>query len=91
MESQSDHLALECPYSDLSCITGTTTYAWEHLGRECPLPTICRIYPSLVIDAFLMDHKAQFFINMTAETSIVQTTNHPFLYISPDPAATKLP
>ena len=95
VESQSDHLLLECPYSELACITGTTTYVWDHLGRDCPLHLICSIRPSLVMDAFLVDHQAQFFINRTSPISIVNcdfetyATNHPALFVSPDPTAAR--
>jgi hypothetical protein len=75
VESQSDHLMLPCPYTDLSCVTGAATYVWEHLGRDCPLRLVRSIQPSLVMDASLVDHQAQFFINRTGPISIV---NCPF-------------
>ncbi len=75
VESQSDHLMLPCPYTDLACVTGVATYVWEHLGWDCPLRLIRSIQPSLVMDAFLVDYQAQFFINRTGPISIV---NCPF-------------
>ena len=70
VESQLDHLTLACPQSELFCITGTATYVWDHLGYDCPLRMIRSIQPSLVMDAFLVDHQAQCFINMTSPISI---------------------
>ncbi len=52
-------LSLEPTY--LACVTGVATYLWEHLGRDCPLQLMRSIRPSLVMDAFLVDHQAQFF------------------------------
>ena len=94
VESISDHLTLECPHSNLACITGMATYVWEHLGRDCPLRLIRSIRPSLVMDAFLVD---QFSINMTTPISIVNcnfkahSTNLPSLYVITDLAAALLP
>jgi hypothetical protein len=97
VESMTDHLTLPCPYTELSCVTGQATYIWEHLGRDCPLRLVRSILPSLVLDAFLVDHQAQFFINRTGPVSIVNcpfetyATSHEELYISTDPAAAELP
>ncbi len=55
VESRSDHLTLPCSYT---CVTGKATYVLEHLGRDCPLRLVRSIQPSLVMDAFLVDHQA---------------------------------
>jgi hypothetical protein len=97
VESQTDHISLDCPYDTQGCITGGATYVWERVRNACPLSVINTIRPSKTLGTYLVDHNAQMLLNTTGETTItycpfrITRTDHDGIFLADSGSHMPLP
>ena len=97
VEAEGDHVKLRCPYRQLGCETGGSTYTWDVDNHPCPLEIVRTIEPRKTLGTYLVDHGVQFLVNTTGTTTYqscpfsLTQTDHPNIFLAETSKVIALP